>query len=64
LHVVLVTGLDVLVIKDATELPDSVPCVIGFNVINNVVVGYNFFSVVVDKTLELDVFRLLLKLVF
>jgi len=34
------------------------PCLIGFNAIDDVIAGYDFFALVVDKTLALDVLRL------
>jgi len=48
LHVVLVARLDVLVVKNTAKFPCSVPCVIGLDVVNDVVVRNDFFMLVVD----------------
>ena len=48
LHVVLVARLDVLVVKNTAEFPYSIPCIIGFDVVNDVVVCNDFFILVVD----------------
>ena len=45
------------------KFPHSVPRVIGLDVVDNIVVCNNFFILVVDKTLELDTFGLLLKII-
>jgi len=64
LHVILIAPCDVLVIKNATKFPYTVPCIIGLDVVDDVIVRNDFFILVVDKTLELDTFGLLLKIVF
>jgi len=48
LHVVLIAPLDVLVVKDTTKFPYTVPCIIGLDVVNDVVVCNDFFIFVVD----------------
>ena len=42
--------------KYLLKFPNAIPGVILFNVVDNVIVGNNFFVVVVDKTFELDDF--------
>jgi len=64
LHVVLIARLDVLVVKDTAKFPYPVPGIVGLDVVNDVVVRNDFFVLVVDQTLELDTFRLLLEIVF
>jgi len=48
LHVVLIAPSDVLVIKDMAKFPYTVPCIIGLDVVNDVVVCNDFFMFVVD----------------
>jgi len=48
LHVVLIAPRDVLVIKNATKFPYTVPCIIGLNLVDDVVVCNDFFILVVD----------------
>jgi len=63
LRVVLVTWLHVFVVKNATKFPHTILHVIGFDVIDNVVMRNDFFMLVVEETLEFDAFWLLFKLV-
>jgi len=48
LHVVLIVPSDALVIKDTEKFPYTVPCIIGLDVVNDVVVCNDFFMLVVD----------------
>jgi len=50
-------------IKNTSEYPNSVPHVISFDVINNVVACNDLFVFVVYEALELDAFGLLLEIV-
>jgi len=49
-------------IKNTVKFPNSVPRTIGLDVINDVVVCNDLFMLVVDETLELDTFWLLLEI--
>ena len=48
--------------KNPLELPCAVPRIVLFNVVDNVIVGYNLLVLVVDKALELDAGWVLLSL--
>jgi len=63
LHTILVTRFDILVIEDTSEFPDTIPCVLGLNVVDDVIVRNNFFVLVIDKAFELDTFWLLLEII-
>jgi len=51
------------VVEDTTKFPHSVPCVIGLDVVDDVVVCNDFFVLVIDETFELDTFGLLLEVI-
>jgi len=53
LHVVLVAPFNALMVKDMAKFPNSVPRIVGLDVINDVVVYNDFFIFVVDKALNL-----------
>jgi len=63
LHVVLVATCDVLVVKNTTKFPDSVPRVISLDIVDDVIACDDFFAFVIDKTFELDTFGLLLEVI-
>ena len=51
-----------VVSNNLLKLPDTVPCLIFFNVVNNVIVCNDFFIVVVDLASKFDQFWVLLQL--
>jgi len=48
LYAVLIVPRDVLVVKNAAKFPYTIPCIIGLDVVNDVVVCNDFFIFVVD----------------
>jgi len=52
------------VVEDTSKFPYSIPCVISLDVVNDVVVGNDFFVLIVDEAFELYTFGLLLEVVF
>jgi len=50
-------------IKNTSEFPDSIALVVGFDIVDDVVVRYDLFVFVVDKTFERDTLGLLLEIV-
>jgi len=48
LHVVLIAPRDVLVVKDTAKFPYTVPCIIGLDAVDDVVVCNDFFIFVID----------------
>ena len=54
---------DAFVIENTKKISHSIPCVIGLNVVNDVIARDNFFVFVIDETFELDTFGLLLEVI-
>jgi len=59
----LVAGLDVLVVKNTWEFPNFITGLVGFNVVNDVIVGNNLFMLIVDEALKLDSLWLKFKII-